>query len=184
GSLRAPDYLALSPAGRIPALEIDGRVLHESGAISEYLCETRPAYGFGRAPGHAERAEWLEWLHFAETMGTIIANLNLHWIFLRDPASRSPALLRLEARRLAVTLEAVEQVLARQDHLLAGGFSAADTMMGWNLLAAPRFVRMDDFPAIRDYQARMQARPAWQKARALDGEQMFYRQPFYEVQDG
>ena len=33
-SLRSPDYLALSPAGRVPALEIDGRRLFESGAIT------------------------------------------------------------------------------------------------------------------------------------------------------
>lgn len=184
GSLRLPDYRARSPAGRVPALEIDGRTLFESGAITEYLCETRPELGLGRATGHAERVAWLEWLHYAETMGSLIANLNLQWVFLRDPAMRSPTLLKMEARRLALTLDPVEAALGRQDHLLPQGFSAADTMMGWNLLAAPRFVRMEPYPAIRSYMERMALRPAFRRARARDGEQKFYAQDFYEVADG
>ena len=184
GSLRRPDYLAKSPAGRVPALEIDGRILFESGAITEYLCETRPEHGFGRAPGHSERAEYLEWLHYAETMAHLIANLNLQWIFLREPSMRSPTLLKMEARRLALTLAPLEATLARQDHPLASGFSGADTMMGYNLLAAPYFVRLDPYPAIRAYLARIALRPAYIAARERDGEQQFYRQDFYEVADG
>ena len=38
-SLRDPAYLSLSPAGRVPALEIDGERMFETGAITEYLCE-------------------------------------------------------------------------------------------------------------------------------------------------
>lgn len=184
GSLRSPDYLAKSPAGRVPALEVDGRVLFESGAITEYLCETRPHSGLGRAPGHPERVPYLEWLHFAETQAHLIANLNLQWVFLRDPAMRSPTLLKMEAKRLAITLRPLEKALARQDHLLPSGFSAADTMMGYNLLVAPRFVRMEPFPAIRAYQDRIAARPAFQAARARDGAQTFYARDFYEVADG
>lgn len=184
GSLRQPDYLAKSPAGRVPALEIDGHILFESGAITEYLCETQPEHALGRPAGHVERVPYLEWLHYAETMANLIANLNLQWVFLRDPAMRSPTLLKMEARRLALTLRPLEATLAKQDYLLPSGFSAADTMLGWNLLAAPRFVRMDGFPAIRAYLARVGDRPAYQRARAKDGAQQFYTQDFYEVTDG
>lgn len=184
GSLRHPDYLAKSPAGRVPALEIDAKVLFESGAITEYLCETRPGLGFGRAPGHPERAAYLEWLHYAETMAHLIANLNLQWIFLRDPSMRSPTLLKLDTRRLALTLQPLEAALAEQDYLLPGGFSGADTMLGYNLLAAPHFVRLDPFPMIRAYIARCGARPGFAAARARDGEQRFYSQDFYEVAGG
>ena len=184
GSLRRPDFLAKSPAGRVPALEIDGRILFESGAITEYLCETRARHGFGRAPGHPERADWLEWLHYAETMAQPIANLNLQWVFLRDASMRSPTLLKMEARRLALTLAPLEARLARHDHVLPSGFSGADTMLGYNLLAVPYFVRLEPFPAIRAYVERIARRPAHIAARARDGAQGFYRQEFYEVADG
>lgn len=184
GSLRQPDYLALSPAGRVPALEIDGRTLFESGAITEYLCETRPERGLGRLPGHKERVPYLEWLHYAETQAHLIANLNLQWVFLRDPSMRSPTLLKMEANRLALTLRPVEAVLTARDYLLASGFSAADTMLGYNLLVAPRFVRLTPYPAIRAYLDRIAARPAFCAARARDGVQKFYAQEFYEVTDG
>lgn len=184
GSLRRPDYLAKSPAGRVPALEIDGTTLFESGAITEYLCETRPEHGFGRAPGDPERAAYLEWLHYAETMAHLIANLNLQWVFLRDPAMRSPTLLKMEARRLALTLAPLEAVLSKQDHLLPSGFSGADTMFGYNLLAVPYFVRLDPYPAIRAYIARIALRSGYAAARARDGVQQFYSRDFYEVADG
>ncbi|SEQ39319.1 glutathione S-transferase family protein [Thalassovita taeanensis] len=179
GSLRDPAFLAKSPAGRVPALEVDGKVLFESGAIVEYLCETRPEHGFGRAPGEAERAEYLMWVHFAETMAHVIANLNLQHIFLRDPAMRSPTVLKIEARRLAGTMQVMEQALADRDWLLPGGFSAADMMMGFNLFSAPYYVKMEPFPALRAYMARVEAREGYQAARALDGEQRFYAKPFY-----
>jgi len=183
GSLRDPDYLRRSPAGRVPALEIDGLTLFESGAITEYLCETRPEHGFGRAVGDPERPAFLEWLHYAETQAHLIANLNLQWVFLRDPAMRSPTLVKLDTRRLENTLRPLEARLAAQDHILAGGFSGADTMLGYNLLAAPHFVRLDGFPAIRAYLDRMGQRPGFQRARELDGVQRFYARDFYEVAD-
>lgn len=183
GSLRSEAFLKISPAGRVPALEIDGQVLFESGAITEYLCETRPEHGFGRPPGHPERVAWLEWIHYAETMAHLIANLNLQWVFLRDPATRSPVLLKIETKRLALTLAPLERALAAQDHILPSGFSAADTMLGYNLLAVPHFVRLDPYPAIRAYLDRIAARPAYRAARAIDGPQRFYAQDFYELTD-
>lgn len=181
GSLRTPEHLARSPAGRVPALEIDGIVLFESGAIAEYLTETRPEFGLGRPPGDPERWRYLEWLHYAETMANHVANLNLQWIFLRDPATRSDTLVKLEARRLAGTLPPLEATFSRQEFLLESGFSAADTQLGFNLWSAPYYVRLDPYPAIRAYKARIEARAAFQAARALDGPQAFYRQEFYGV---
>lgn len=181
GSLRAPEYLEKSPAGRVPALEIDGTVLFESGAITQYLTETRSELGLGRAPGHPERQQFLEWLHYAETMASRIEALNLSWVFLRDPATRSDTLCKIEARRLELSLAPLDELLKSQDYLLASGFSAADTMLGYNILAAPYYVRLDPYPNLRSYIERIEARAAFQQAREADGEQEFYTQDFYEV---
>jgi glutathione S-transferase len=48
-TLRSPEYLALNPAGRVPALELDGRTIWETGAITEVLCERFPRRAWGAA---------------------------------------------------------------------------------------------------------------------------------------
>ncbi len=183
-SLRAPDYLALSPAGRVPALEIDGRVLFESGAIAEYLCETRPEAGLGRAPGDPERADFLQWLHFAETMGQSLAILTQQHVVLREDAMRSPTVMRLEARRLEKTLEVVDRAVTDRDWLLPGGFSAADVQLGYGVLIARRFVPADLLPGVAAYRDRFAARPAFRRAMDQDGAPEIYLRDVYEAPDG
>ncbi len=181
GSMRDPEFLAKSPVGRVPALEIDGRVLFESGAITEYLTETRPDAGMGRAVGHPERADFLQWLHFAETMATQIEQLNLSHIFLRDPSQASPIVLKIVTARLKGTLAAMSSMLGEQEYLLPSGFSAADTMMGFNLFAAPYYVKLDPFPNLQRYKERLEAREGYQLARMKDGAQDFYTKDFYPI---
>ncbi|MBC7137645.1 MAG: glutathione S-transferase [Defluviimonas sp.] len=181
-SLRDPAYLALSPAGRVPALEIDGRALFESGAILQYLAETR-----GALTGTAEeRPDWLEWLHYCETVAAHIANLTQHHIMLRDPAMRSPTVMRLEAKRLEKALEGVERRLAG-DWLLASGFSAADIAVAYGALTGQRFVALDRLPRLKAWLERIAARPAFARAAARDGAPEIYKADFYpppeETQD-
>jgi len=182
-SLRDPAYLAMSPAGRVPALEIDGRVLFESGATTEYLCETRPAAGLGRLPGEPGRVEWLEWLHFAETIGQHLAILTQQHIVLRESHMRSPVLMKLEAKRLEKALEVVDRVVARHDWLLVAGFSAVDTNVGYCVHIARRFVALEMLPNVAAYYTRMNARPAFRRALAEDGPPQIYTRDFYEVPD-
>ncbi len=181
--MRSPEMLALSPAGRVPALEIDGITLFESSAILHYLCETRPEHGFGRAPGDPERVRFLELLSFAETMASLIEQLNLNHIFLRPPAKPSPVVIKLNTARLRATLAALDRMVAG-DYLLEGGFSAADTMMGFNLFAAPYYVKLDPWPGLQAYWQRLEARPGFQKAAATEGPQDFYDRAFYPVPEG
>ncbi|WP_204114817.1 glutathione S-transferase family protein [Shimia biformata] len=181
GSLRAEDFRAVSPAGRVPALEIDGITIYESPAIVEYLCETRPEKGLGRFAGDAERVAFLEWLGFAETQASILASLNMQHLFMGDPTPASPQVLKLEAARLAATLKAMNRKLEGRDWLLPSGFSAVDCMMGFNLFSAPYYVRLDRFENVVAYRDRIMARAGYQAARAMDGEQQFYAKDFYPV---
>ena len=181
GSLRVPAFTDISPAARVPGLEIDGQSLFESGAIVEYLCETRPEHGFGRAAGDPERARYLELMWFAETMANPIEQLNMSHIFLRDPAMASPTVIKLNTARLAGTLKALEAMLGGQEYLLPSGFSAVDAMMGFNLFAAPYYVKLEQLLGLQAYRARLEARPGYIAARARDGAQDFYTKPFYPV---
>ena len=181
GSLRSEDYLKLAPSGRAPALEIDGTVIFESPAITEYLCETRPEHGLGRAAGDPERIAYLQWLSFAETQASTIASLNLQMVFLRPPAKPSPTVVKLDVARLKSSVRVLDDALGDQEWLLPSGFSGADTMMGFNLFAAPFFVDLTPFANVQGYLARIEAREGFQAARVKDGPQRFYDQDFYPV---
>ncbi len=178
--MQEPGLKDHSPAGRIPALEIDDRAVFESSAILQYLCESRPGFGFGRAPGHPERVAYLEAMGFAETQASLIEQLNLNHLFLRPPAKPSPAVVKLNTLRLKGTLDALDGMIAG-DYVLPLGFSAADAMLGFNLFAAPFYVKMDPWPKLQAYWERLQARPAFQAAAEIEGLQAFYAKEFYEV---
>ena len=178
GSLRSGEFKALSPAGRVPALEIDGLTMFESGAMVQYLSEREGK--LAPPPGAPERAAYLSWIGFAETQANILQELNIQHIFLRPVEARSPALMSLQAKRLAVTMKGLEAHLDQHDFLLPE-FSAADCMLGFNIDAVFRYVRADGFPNLVAYRDRMRARPAYQAAKAKEGADTIYTQDFYEV---
>jgi glutathione S-transferase len=160
--LRTKEYLAVHPLGRIPALVDDGRTIFESGAICEYLCEKFDS-PLGRPPGHPERPDWLQWVHFAETMLVHGQNLVQQWIFVSD-AERSPVVINLESRRIGKCLDMLERILKTQDYILPSGFSAADTSLGFSVYFVTAFVTFDVHPAVQAYYDRIWARPAFQKS--------------------
>ncbi|WP_304616165.1 glutathione S-transferase family protein [Paracoccus sp. (in: a-proteobacteria)] len=179
GSMRSPEFLAMSPAGRAPALEIDGRAIFESGAIVEYLTEREGR--LAPRPGAPERTDFLEWVHFAETQANVIQALNIHHIFLRPESARSIPLMKLDTKRLAVTARALDAHLTGRETLL-DAFSAADCMLGFNIDAVFRFLPRADYPALDAYGQRMMARPAYQRAEQAGGGSLFSRD-FYAVPD-
>ena len=174
-ALRDPAFLAISPAGRVPVVEVDKGTLFESGAILEYLCETR-APDLGRAPATPERGTYLEWLHYGETLAQHLAQLTFHHIALR-PADRSPVVQKLEALRLRRALDGVETAL--QGDFLLEKFSAVDIMVGASALIGTRFVRLDGLPRVQDWLARLTTRPAYCAALAADGPAELYLKEFY-----
>ncbi|WP_299848601.1 glutathione S-transferase family protein [uncultured Roseovarius sp.] len=181
GSLRDPAFLAISPAGRVPALETGKEVLCESGAILQHLCEMYPEAELAPVPGDVARARYLELMGYAETMASLIENLNMQHIFLRDPRQASPVVIKLITSRLGAALAGLETRLGEREYLLDSGFSAADVMLGFNLFAAPYYVKLDPFEALVAYCDRLAARPAYQSARAKDGKQDIYSRDFYPV---
>jgi len=184
-SLYNDTYRKLSPAGRVPALEDGDRVLFETGAITEYLVTTYPDRGLGRPVGDPEHWEWVQWLHFAETIGQHLASLVQHHIVMREDWMRSPSVMRYETMRLARTLGVVEAALGGRDYLLASGFSAVDTNIGYSVMGAARFVRLADFPNVAAYADRLQARPGFQKSLPPPEAERMFRKAFYPLpEDG
>ena len=167
-TLRSAEFLTLSPAGRVPALEIDGERMFETGAITEYLCERFSPDRLGRMPGSPDRMTWLVWLHFSETLSQHTAALTQQHVALYEDHMRSPIVMKLEAARLRKCYEAIEARLStpieQRDYLLTSGFTAADISVGQAVYMARHFATLDDFPALGAWYDRITGRESFQAA--------------------
>ena len=166
-AMRAPDYLAVNPMGRVPTL-VDGEVtISESGAIVEYLLAR---HGKGRLVPAVETqdfAAYLQWLHFAE--GMIMPQINVimvETVFL-PPERRNEVNVKRAMKLLNQMLGAVDAHMAGRE-FLAGDFSGADIMCGHAVIVSERLgADLSDKVNLPPYIARLSGRPALQKARAL-----------------
>ena len=183
-SLRSEDFLALSPAGRVPVLELDNEIIWESGAITQVLCERYSKAGLGREVMSAERSEWLIWLHFAETISQHSATLTQQHIALYNDAMRSAIIMQLEAKRLGKCYAALDARLSARIYLLDGGFSAADISVGQAIYMARHFARIDGFAALAKWYDRICVRPAFIASLPPAGAVLLYENDFYEPWDG
>ena len=163
-AMRAPNYLQIHPMGRVPALEDDGVMLFESGAIVEYVLAR---HGNGRMVPSVDSAEYptyLQWLHYAE--GMIMPPVNtivVETLFL-SAERRNQTNIDRATKLLGRMLTAVDRALAERE-FLAGEFSGADIMTGHATIVAARLgADLSGKPNVQAYVERLQARPGLSKA--------------------
>lgn len=159
-------FVQATPNGKIPVVEDGDVTIFESGAILEYILER---YGAGRlAPpiGSPLRAQFLQWMHYAEGTAAPPMSVILWHTFYRGDADAFPGFLDAWRERAHDGLLVLERALDGKEHLL-GEFSAADIMVGFSMGAARVLGVLDDhLPALNAYLARLEARPAYQRASA------------------
>lgn len=156
---RGRDFLAITPKGYVPALELDdGALLTEGAAIVQYIADLRPEAQLAPRPGTFARYRLQEWLNFIAT--------ELHEQFTPLFAAATPSALRERQRaKLQRRIAHLERELERGPYLLGEAFSVADGY-AFAVLRWARGARVDltEFERVRDYQARVAARPAVQAA--------------------
>ena len=182
-SLRAREHLARNPAGRVPALDFHGKMVFETGAITQVLCEAHPGAGLGRAVDDPERVDWLIWVHFSETLSQHGAALTQQHVALYEDHMRSPIVMKLEAKRLANCFAAVEARLSGRDTLLNSGFSAADISVGQAIYMCRHFVRLDPFARLTDWYDRITDRDGFRASLPPKGAKLLYDRDFYPPWD-
>lgn len=186
-SLRQPEFLSLSPAGRVPALEIEGERMFESGAMIQYLCEKHPERGLGRMPDDMDRMAWLVWLNFAETVTTHVGILTQQHIMLREDHMRSPTVMKLEAARLRKCYSAIEARLStpveNRDYILTAGFSACDIAVGQAVYMGLHFATLEGFPEVQAWYRRITERGSFGLSLPGEGAELLYEKAFYEAPD-
>ena len=158
------DYYKVNPKGYVPALEIKaGDILTEGPAIVQYLGDQKPQSGVVPAAGSAQR------YRLQEMLGYINSEIHKSYSPLFNKAT--PEETANERREyLKKRYAYLEGVLATKQYLVDNKFSAADAYLYTVTRWAP-FVKVDlaGFPNLKEFQARVEARPAVQQALKEEG---------------
>ena len=160
-AMKAPDYLAVNPMGKVPAIVHKGRVVTECAAICAYLADALPDAGLAPAPD--DRADYYRWLFFAAgpvEQAVVSKHLGL------EPEG--------EQRRMAgfgtldQTLDALETAVAGKAYVAGERFSAADVYVGSHIDWGLQFGSIPSRPAFEAYVAPLRERAAYKRAKEID----------------
>lgn len=157
GAQKKPEFLAINPMGKVPALQDGDATLAEQAAICAYVAERYPQAKLAPPLGDARRAKYLYWLFFA-------------------PGCIEPAILQIATKvqispvqagwgEASQVFDVLERAVDKGPWLLGKQFTAADVMIGSNLHAVIRMFKMvPTRPAFERYLDACAARPAFQRA--------------------
>lgn len=154
---RSAQHLARHPLGRVPAIALDdGTVMFESAAICLQLADLYPEAGLIPPLGSAERARVYQWLLFgmSELEGPLY-----RWVGeMREGSAES------SRERFAEAAAALEASLGDGDWLLGDHFTVADIVCVGVLGSAHSRGLLEEWPRLRAYVERGEARPAYRAA--------------------
>jgi len=157
---RSAAYRQQQPFGQVPVLEQDGLTLFESGAIVLHVAEQ--SRGLLPTEGKA-RLRARTWM-FAALSTVEPPILALNALGMKQPVDDGVVPTRDQvASRVDQRLDSLAAFLAGKEHL-EGAFSAADLLMTTVLRALRDTDRVSSRVVLREYQARCEARPAFQRA--------------------
>ena len=163
GENRQPAYLAVNPLGKVPAIVHNGEVVTESVAIFLHLADAFPAAGLAPKIGEQLRGPYLRWM--------------VYYAAAFEPAVVDRAQKREQAPigmspygDFDGMLKVLTDQIAKGPYILGDRYSAADVLWATGLGWTMHFGIVPKLPAIEAYVGRVKARPAFERAQALDAE--------------
>jgi glutathione S-transferase len=153
GEQRRPDYLAINPLGKVPAIRHGDALVTEQSAIYIYLADLFPEAGLTPAIGDPDRGAFLRWIVY---YGSCFEPAVVDRAMKRDPAPPPTSPYGDYDGMLA----ALEQALAMGPYLLGERLSVADILWGMALSWTMRFGIVPERPVLSAYRDRIIARDA------------------------
>jgi glutathione S-transferase len=164
GTNRAPDYLAVNPMGKVPALRHGDAVITEVAAICTYLADAFPQAGLNIPLDDPRRGPYLKWLFFGPGV------LEFAMFDRAYPRSAEPPRAALGYGDFDTTMNVLADAVAPGPFLMGDRFTAADVVIGSNLRWGMMFKMIPERTEFTDYVARFVDRPAAKRAIAKDEE--------------
>ncbi|OOG62453.1 glutathione S-transferase [Rhodanobacter sp. B04] len=163
GQQRQPEYLAINPMGKVPAIRHGDALITEQPAVFMYLADLYPEARLAPPIGDPLRGPYLRWLVF---YGSCFEPALVDRSMKREPAAPSTC----PYGDFDTMLKTLTDQLEQGPYLLGDTFSAADVLWGTALNWTTMFKLVPELPVIRAYIDRILARPAMQRAAAADAE--------------
>ena len=161
-TMKAPDYLAINPMGKVPAIVHNGKVVTEVAAICCYLADAFPQAGL--APDPKDRADYYRWIFF--TSGPVEAAFtakSMGWEVTPDRQAMAGF------GNYDLAMRTLEQALADRRFIAGDRFTAADLFVGAMVNFMLTFKLLEPTPVFTDYAKRMTDRDAYRRASGIDG---------------
>ena len=166
-SLKSPDYLAINPMGKVPAIKHGDTVVTESAAICAYLADAFPQAGLAPPLGDRRRGPYFRWLFF--TAGPLeSAALGKSMGLLAPPDKSGMAGYGVYEH----VVDVMEGAVSGGGFLCGDRFTAADLYAAAFLGFATSFDMVPKRQAIMDFVARATDRPAYRRAAEIDAAAM------------
>jgi glutathione S-transferase len=162
GAMKTPEYLAINPMGKVPAIRHGEVVVTEGAAICAYLADAFPEAKLAPAHGSKARGPYYRWLFFGA--GPIEAATSDKMLGAQT-AGRE---VQLGYGSLEQVLDVLEKTVSRSDYLAGDQFTAADVYTGSQIGWGMQFGSFEKRPAFEKYWERIGNRPAAVRAREID----------------
>lgn len=162
-SMKSPDYLAVNPMGKVPAIRHGETVVTEAAAICAYLADMFPDKGLAPPSGNTRRGNYYRWMFFAA--GPLEAAVTAKALGLLAPADKAGM---AGYGTFEDVVNALEQAVRDCEYLCGNHFTAADLYVGAQIGWGMMFGTIDKRPAFEVYVGRLQSRPAAVRAREID----------------
>ncbi len=163
-TMKAADYLAINPMGKVPAVTHRGVTVTECAAVCTYLADAFPAAGLAPALDDPARGPYLRWMFFAA--GPLEAAVTARSLGLLAPPDKAAMAGYGSFDQVVQALETA--VAGAGPWLLGDRFSALDVYLGSQIGWGLQFRSLPERDAFKAYAARLFQRPAAVRARELD----------------
>jgi glutathione S-transferase len=162
-TMKEPDYLAINPMGKVPAIRHNAVVVSEVAAICAYLADAFPEAGLAPAPGDRGRGAYYRWMFFAA--GPVEAAISNKSLGFEVPSERKGT---VGYGSLAEVTDALEFAVSQHEYIAGDRFTAADVYVGSQIGWGMMFGSIEKRPAFERYWQRIGTRPAALRAREID----------------
>ncbi|AQS38358.1 glutathione S-transferase [Shewanella psychrophila] len=165
--LAPPELKQIHALGKSPVIEFDGKVIAESGAITEYLIERFAADRLAPIRDSQDHIDYLQWLHFAESSAILPLLLRM---FVEKDGCNTNFLEGYAKTEVEKVLSYFNDILEDKTYLVGGKLSGADIMMSFIVEIVQNNGELGQYPHIERYGALLSQHPNWLKSVDIEAE--------------